>query len=116
MQNELYLEDSQLAAPPTLELNDEQLEAVRARVGALLQVLTPMFSNGGKVELERWIPSADTMPLVDTTGDGRPDTNIAAAMGGAGPFTPGGAGARVQSVRASSSTSSTSSTLTIPAA
>lgn len=47
----------QLRAPPTAHLSDEKQHDVNARIGALMQLLAPMLSEGGgKVDLERWLP------------------------------------------------------------
>ena len=83
IQNEVYLEDTQLGAPPLPEhaLLPAQQEALRSRQGGLLRVLSPLFSDGGKVELERWLPQAQHAA---GAADAEAPTPVAAAAAGSG--------------------------------
>jgi hypothetical protein len=57
--NELFVGDPSVLVPATLQL-DEQAEArVQRRVGALLGVLRTLFTDGGTVSLERWLPGVE---------------------------------------------------------
>ena len=78
--NELYLRDQTTHAPPM----DVEFAAVSRRVGHLLALLSPLFSEcGGTVSLDRWLPSA--------AGEGELSPDSALPAPGGDESSPGGA-------------------------
>ena len=74
--NELYLKDKVLSAAPAATLPRAQEAALQQRIASLLAEISRLFSDGGKVKLERWLP----------TDGGDPAADLAAAAGDASPL------------------------------
>ena len=53
---ELFLRDSLLRAPATLELDPPHEQRLSLRQGQIVNALQHLFEGGGKCQLQRWIP------------------------------------------------------------
>ena len=90
--NELYLRDTTTTAPPI----DVEFAAVTRRIGQLLAVLSPLFTDGGTVQLDRWLPGQDDDGDEDQNGagggEGAKGSSSKKSDDGGGGSSPGGGG------------------------